>query len=124
MPHNSNSVSETWATPKALIEKFKEHGLTKKILRILVKIGSLTHGRLIKCRKEFSGLVINLSDVQAEIDAARARPGGQPYSDWAKHPRFVTPKGIEYRTTRSARDDLGLPWSRQTFKPGRFDYLS
>lgn len=42
-----NSALETWATPNVLIKKFKEHGLTKKILRTLVSVGSLTHGRPI-----------------------------------------------------------------------------
>lgn len=74
-----------------------------------------------KCRENFNGLVINIADVQAEIDAARARSGGQPYSDRAKHLGFVTPNGNEYRTTRSARKDLGLPWSRQTFKRFHID---
>ena len=103
-----------WQIPDAVVDMFKDRGLTIKILMRLVKIGSLTLGRPLKHTEQGDELLIYVPDVQKELENPRAKPGG--YTKWAKHEGFTSPKGIEYRTTRWAKEKLEIHFSRQTFR--------
>src|SRR6516164_7527352 len=81
-----------WQIPDAVVDMFKDRGLTIKILMRLVKIGSLTLGRPIKHTDEDGELLVYVPDVKKELETPRANPGTQGYTKWAKHEGFTSPK--------------------------------